>query len=170
MERPAGKMYQSIKRNFKRRKLNKSYKRNCSQKTGIVRVKVSLWQLPVLLFWRVNTIIKKVKVNYIFQFTKIRSGYHSKPFTASLRRKALLKNANFRLNRIYLLYLRPSVNVLKPVNYKLEGTTAKHSKRITRKKNCRQYIPKMKAYAVPDPWTNKNRKIVKEVLCDNCGK
>ena len=101
---------------------------------------------------------------FIFQFAK---SYFNKQHAVKSHklkhtwRKRKLRNISWRLNRIYVVYLKPDV-----INKKKRQNQVKRNR--SGKNLCN--IRKLKAYSLPDPWTGRLKKKVKKVLCQKCSK
>ena len=87
------------------------------------------------------------------------------PLRKTIRYRAtpskLLKDDLLRLNRQYLVYLRPG------------NLRSKSTQKATGEKNiskCTHHPPVLRAYAQPDPWKKRIRKKVKQLLCKDCCK
>ena len=74
----------------------------------------------------------------------------------------------YRLNRIYLVYLHP---IHSKKNKRGKNTNLASGNRSTKtysSKNCHKSNKKMKSFVIPDPWTSRIRRLVKQMLCKGC--
>ena len=157
------------KRQYKKRKWNISRKRQCTSQSNILDVKVHnylYWRSCqfYLCSWRCHEM-----VNYIsLQFSRIKFGKQDKSELGKNKIELTVKSPepSYRLNRIYVLYLRPVRSKKNKRGY--DTNSGNKSTKIYSRGNCHNSNKKMKSFVLPDPWTSRTRRLAKQMLCKGC--